>query len=325
MGELYPLKFKPLFFEKIWGGSKISTHLNLPVKNISGCGEAWVLSAIEKKESMVRNGFLKNNALNEIIEIYNTDLIGERVYEKFGLDFPLLFKFINAEDYLSVQVHPDNETAIQRQGTFGKSELWYVIHADEGAKLISGFKKPVSQDEYQKHLKNNSLVDILNFESVSRGDVFYIPAGHIHAIGPGILLAEIQQSSDITYRVYDWDRFDAAGIKRELHTQLALDVIDFDSAGSNKINLQIVRNKAVSIIKNDFFNISLLQCDKNLERDSSSLDSFIVQLCVEGSYRIVTEHEPVDVIKGESVLIPADIENFQIIPNDNCTIIETHL
>jgi len=325
MNQLYPLKFKPLYKEKVWGGNNMSTLLNMNYAPLKNCGEVWLISGVEDNESIVSNGFLKNNTLNELIEVYMGDLTGDRVFEKFGTGFPLLFKFIDTQEYLSVQVHPDDELAMQRHGCLGKTEMWYILNAEPGAELISGFKKKITKDDYLSHLKNKTLRDILNVAPAKAGDAFYIPAGHVHAIGPGIMLAEIQQSSDITYRIYDWDRFDVAGITRELHTELALDAIDFETSGSNKTHASIIKNRPVLIQQSEFFMVNLLDVDLNLNRDSAGIDSFIVHLCIEGAYDLVYNGETIKISLGEAVLIPAELKEFEIHPLPKCKILETYI
>jgi mannose-6-phosphate isomerase len=325
MNELYPLKFKPLYKEKVWGGNKISSVLKHNYAPLPNCGEVWMISGVEDNESIVSNGFLKSNSLSELVEVYMGDLVGDKVFEKFGNEFPLLFKFIDTQEYLSVQVHPGDEMALERHGSLGKTEMWYVLQADEGSELISGFKKKITKQDYLQHLKNKSLKEILNFEAVSGGDVFYIPAGHVHAIGPGILLAEIQQSSDVTYRIYDWDRFDAASLTRELHTDLALDAIDFDTEGANKARPAGAKNRPVLLQNSEFFTVNLIDADISLNRECFQIDSFIVHLCIEGSYELTSFNGSVKMSTGQAVLIPASTEEYQINPSPSCRILETYI
>ena len=218
MNTLYPLKFKPLFLDKIWGGQKIKNVLGQNVGDIPNCGEAWVLSGVNGHQTIVSEGFLEGNELNELAEIYMGDLLGDQVYEKYGTEFPILVKILDTNDYLSIQVHPDDELAMKRHAGNGKTEMWYIIQADDEAELITGFKTKINKQEYLTHLNNKTLKSVLNIEKVKAGEVYYTPAGRVHALGPGMLLAEIQQTSDITYRIYDWDRIDHRGILRELHT-----------------------------------------------------------------------------------------------------------
>ncbi|MDD4214325.1 MAG: class I mannose-6-phosphate isomerase, partial [Bacteroidales bacterium] len=282
MRTLYPLKFKPIFKEKIWGGKKIATVLNQDFATLTNCGELWAISGVEGSESIVANGFLKGNTLPELLEVYMGDLVGERVYEKFGNEFPLLFKFINSEDFLSVQVHPNDELALSRHQSLGKTEMWYIIDVDDEASLICGFKNTIDKNKFLKNLSENKLKDILNFEPVVKGDVFYMPSGMVHAIGPGILLAEIQQSSDITYRIYDWDRFDHAGLKRELHTELALDAIDFKSDKQCKTHPVIAKNRPVLLQQSEYFTVNLIDTDKQLILNYSDKETLVVLMCIGG-------------------------------------------
>jgi len=243
--ELYPLKFTPLFKYRIWGGSKLKTvlHKEYTEENI---GESWEISDVSGDATRVENGFLKGKTLKEITKQFKGDFVGENVYKNFGEDFPLLIKFIDAETPLSIQVHPSNEIAKERHNSFGKNEMWYVMQADENAELIVGFDEEINKDSYKTHLENNTILDVMHHEFVSKGDTFYIPTGRVHAIGAGVLLAEIQQTSDITYRIYDYDRVDAkTGEKRELHNELAIDVIDFKVHYSYKTTYR--NNKCISI------------------------------------------------------------------------------
>lgn len=225
--SLYPLKFNPILKDKIWGGSKLKTVLNKDFSPLPNAGESWEISGVEGDVSVVSNGFLEGNNLEELIEIYMGDLVGDHVYENFGIEFPLLIKFIDANDVLSIQVHPDDVLSKERHNAFGKTEMWYVIEADKGSELIVGFNQKVDKDTYIKKLEEGRLEEILNNEPVAKGSCFFIPAGRVHAIGKGILLAEIQQTSDVTYRIYDFNRTDDKGTPRELHTELAVDAIDY--------------------------------------------------------------------------------------------------
>ena len=234
---LYPLKFQPILKDKIWGGTKLKTIFGKPAQT-DKLGESWELSGYEGDESVVENGFLAGNNLTELIEIYMGELIGDKVYEQFGMSFPLLFKLIDANENLSIQVHPGDEVAAERHGSFGKTEMWYVVDADPGAELIIGFTKDCTRDEYVDALENDQVEELLQNVPVKKGDVFFIPAGLVHAIGKGVVVAEIQQSSDITYRIYDYKRVDDHGNERDLHTAEALDVIDFQLL---KIQKQIIR------------------------------------------------------------------------------------
>jgi mannose-6-phosphate isomerase len=285
----------------------------------------WVLSGVEGEPSIVENGFLKDNELNELVEVYLGDLVGETVFDRFGNEFPILIKFIDANDWLSIQVHPDDKLAMKRHNSMGKSEMWYILDAEEDSQLISGFSQKTNKEGYQRHLNNKTLKSIMNFEKVSKGDVFFIPAGRVHALGPGILLAEIQQTSDITYRIYDWNRIDKAGMMRELHTDLALDAIDFNIAENYKTNFKTVRNTTVNLVKSAYFNTSLMDLDRNLTKDYSELDSFVVYVCAEGSFDLIHENDKYPVSLGEVVLLPAITEEIEIHPHLSAKILEVFI
>ena len=325
MNKLYPLKFKSIFKEKIWGGQKIRTILGKDFAPLTNCGEMWVVSGVQGDQSIVENGFLAGNELNELVEVYMGDLVGEKNYEKYGNEFPVLIKFIDANDYLSIQVHPDDALAKKRHGGNGKTEMWYVLDAEPGSELISGFKKKVDKEEYLEHLENKTIKDILNVEKVKEGDVFYIPSGRVHALGPGILLAEIQQTSDITYRIYDWDRPGIDGVMRELHTDLAVDAIDREVYDDYKTSYDKEKNKSVELVSSPNFVTNLLDIDINLQKDYSALDSFVVLLCVDGSFMLDCDDGEMKVNKGEAAVIPAVTEKLILKPFIETKIIEIYI
>ena len=325
MRKLYPLKFNPLFRDKIWGGDKIRTKLGLDFKPLSNCGEAWVLSGVQGNQTKVINGFLKGNDLNELVEVYMDELEGEKVFDRYGDEFPILIKFIDANDYLSIQVHPGDDLAAKRKIGNGKTEMWYIMDADPGAELISGFSRQVNRDTYIDFLEKKKLKEILNVEKVSAGDVFFIPSGRVHALGPGILLAEIQQTSDTTYRIYDWDRVDNEGKPRELHTELALDAIDFRIPDSYRTNYRHVPNKSSNLVESPFFTTNVLSFDKLIEKDYSYLDSFVIYLCIEGTSEIRYDLEKITLTRGEAMLLPATMEKLLLIPKPNGKILEVFI
>ena len=302
MEGLYPLKFTPIYKDKIWGGNKLKTVLNKDFGDLPNCGESWELSGVEDNVSVVSNGLLAGNSLEELIEIYMGDLVGDQVFENFGIEFPLLIKFIDANDDLSIQVHPDDKMSKERHNAFGKTEMWYVLQADAGSKLQSGFNQEVDQDKYLFKLEHNELTDILNFEEVAAGDVYFIPAGRVHAIGKGILLAEIQQTSDVTYRIYDYDRRDDQGNPRELHTELALDAIDYALLPEYKTHYETKLNESVELVKCNYFTTNLLDLDGVVEKDYIKLDSFVIFICLEGEVNIETESGSETIQKGETIL-----------------------
>lgn len=325
MNTLYPLKFSPIFKHKIWGGTKLHSLLN---KNVAGTdvGESWEISGVQDNISVVSNGFLEGNSLQELIEVYMGDLVGDSVYEKFGLEFPLLIKFIDANDVLSVQVHPDDELAKKRHKAYGKTEMWYVVQAEEKSELIVGFNKEMTKELYQKALSENTLKEILNVERVQENDCFFLPAGRIHAIGAGVLIAEIHQTSDITYRIFDWDRKDADGNTRELHTDWAVDAIDFDCANDSKQNYTLRNNKSTELISCTYFTTNLLEFDCSKDIDYSSLDSFVVYMCIEGEFHIeTTTTEITSLKKGETVLIPVSIDAVTLHPKESAKILEVYI
>lgn len=312
VSPLYPLKFNPIFKPKVWGGTKLNQLLK---KNIEGnIGESWEISGIEDNVSEILNGPLKEKPLNWLIENYKEKLVGEKVYKNFGNQFPLLFKFIDARENLSVQVHPDDFLAKKRHNSFGKTELWYIIDAEKDGKLILGFNEKMDQKKYLKTLSEHRIVDVLNSESVKNGDAFIIKPGTIHAIGAGVLLAEIQQTSDITYRIYDWDRPDTNGRMRQLHTDLALDAIDFNPQKSRLVYLE-EKNKPVHIGTTDFFSVNKLTLSKDYVRDLEETPSFTVYMCLEGTALLETDDFSEEIKKGETILIPAELPEIKFITN----------
>lgn len=326
MTQLYPLKFHPRFKQKIWGGDKIRTILNKNFGNLPNCGESWEISGLQQDISVVANGFLKDNNLQEIIEVYMGDLVGDSVYKRFGIEFPLLIKFIDANDELSIQVHPNDEMAKKRHNARGKTEMWYVIEAEQGAKLISGFNREVNRKEYLQAIENKTLPEILNYEAVKPGDVFFIPAGRVHAIGKGILLAEIQQTSDVTYRIYDYDRPGTDGKPRELHTELALDAIDYGFHEKYKTRYKAEKNKSSQIVECPFFTTNLLEFDKDMNKEYNRLDSFVVYICLEGKFSIqYAENQRVSAEKGETILLPAVFESIILRPEQNTKLLEVFI
>ncbi|WP_423128116.1 type I phosphomannose isomerase catalytic subunit [Gaoshiqia sp. Z1-71] len=326
MKNLYPLKFSPIYMERIWGGQKMKTALGKDFGHLPNCGESWELSGVDGNVSVVSNGVLAGNNLEELIEIYMGELVGDKVFEKFGVEFPLLIKFIDANDDLSVQVHPNDEMAKKRHQAFGKTEMWYVLQADKGARLNAGFNCAIDQETYLKKLANKELTDILNFVEVEAGDVFFMPAGRVHAIGKGILVAEIQQTSDITYRIYDYDRRDAQGNERELHTELALDAIDFTYHDNYKTNYPNELNKSNQVVSCEYFTTNLLEFNTKIEKDIYGLDSFVIYICVEGEYELISPETTENVKKGETILVPASVSQFQLNPlSGHVKLLEVHV
>jgi mannose-6-phosphate isomerase len=325
MNKLYPLKFRPILKDTIWGGSRLKNELNKK-KASDKCGESWEISGVNGNISVVESGFLAGNNLEEIIEIYMGDLVGDMVFENFGTQFPLLIKFIDANDNLSIQVHPDDEMAEEEHGCSGKTEMWYIMDNTPDAKLIVGFNKKINEADYLEHLEKNKLPEILNFETVQKGDVFYLPAGRVHAIGSGILLAEIQQTSDITYRIFDWNRKDADGNSRQLHTELALKAMDFEFYPDYKTKYEFSQNKTANIVDSPYFFTNILSFNKSVEKDYITIDSFVVYMCLEGEITIQTEvGDEYTFTKGETILLPAAIKNVILIPTGQSKLLEVYL
>jgi len=324
MNDLYPLKFTPIFKEKIWGGDKIKTVFGMDYAPLPNCGEAWVLSGYGEEISVVSNGFLAENQLDELIDVYMGDLVGEAVFEKYGTKFPLLIKILNSNDWLSIQVHPDDKLAESRHNDLGKTEMWYVAHAEPGAELISGFNRDMNAELYLSNLNNGSILDIMNYEKVKEGDVYFMPAGRVHALGPGLLIFEIQQTSDLTYRIYDFERVDDKGIPRQLHTELALDALDFTKHDSYRTEYEPAFNKTVPVVESTYFNTSVIHFDKPVIKDYSSLDSFVILQCAEGKCRIEFEGGTEMLQAGEVLLVPAIMERIQIIPLVETKILEIY-
>jgi mannose-6-phosphate isomerase len=316
MNTLYPIKFRPIIKDKVWGGSRLKNVLNKNVKNSQKAGESWEISSVQNNISVVENGFLEDNTLEELIEIYMGDLVGDAVYEKFGLEFPLLIKYIDANDYLSIQVHPNDEMAIEKHNSFGKTEMWYVIDAEKDAELIVGFNQKMSKDKFLQFFGSGRLREIINFEKVQKGDVFFLPAGLLHATGPGILFAEIQQTSDLTYRIYDWDRMDDDGELRELHTELAVEALDYTYPVDFKPTYKAEANQSAQIIKCQYFTTNIIELSVKVEKDYYWLDSFVIYMSIEGDTEISfsKESKPVAIKKGETVLVPAVLKEIFLTP-----------
>lgn len=319
---LYPLKFNPIYKYRIWGGNKLKEILgknDAPVKT----GESWEISGVQDNISLVANGPLAGNSLQELAEIYMGELLGEHVYENFGDEFPLLIKLIDANDVLSIQVHPGDELAKERHQAYGKTEMWYVIQADEGSLLYTGFNQKLSRDSYLDHLKNKTIKDVLNREMVRPGDVFFIPAGRVHATGAGILFAEIQQTSDITYRIYDWDRIDKDGKTRELHTELAIDAIDFGVHEKYKTDYERRENNTNEIVSCRYFTTNYIPFNRPLDKDYYEIDSFIIYICLNGAFTIHSGNSHTcSLKKGETVLLPASLNNVRLVPESNVSMLE---
>ncbi|MEJ2113226.1 MAG: mannose-6-phosphate isomerase [Flavobacteriaceae bacterium] len=320
--NLYPLKFTPILKDKIWGGKKLNSILNKE-SDSPNVGESWEISDVEGDVSIVYNGSLKGKSLKELLQTYQSDLIGHQNYRVFGNKFPLLIKFIDAKEDLSIQLHPNDDLAAKRHNSFGKTEMWYVMQADENSNLIVGFNQKITPEIYLNHLENKTLPKILNFDKVNKGDTYFIEVGRVHAIGAGVMLAEIQQTSDITYRVYDWDRVDSEGNERELHNDLAIDAFDFNMPDNFRVEYSKDQNRSNEMVSCPYFTTNYLNVTKTLQKENHH-DSFIIYICVEGQAEIITELNSEKIIKGETILIPASIKEYQI-KSENVILLEVYV
>lgn len=324
---MYPLKFEPILKQTLWGGDKIIPfkHLNETLPNV---GESWEVSAVEGSESVVANGADKGYTLPEMVRKYKEELVGEANYARFGNKFPLLIKFIDAKLDLSIQVHPGDELAKKRHNSFGKNEMWYVIAADKGAKLISGFAEEITPKEYKDRVHNGTFAEVLQTCAIEPGDVFYVPAGRVHGIGAGAFVAEIQQTSDITYRIFDYNRKDKDGKSRELHTSQAMDAINFSDVQDDfRTEYERVQNEPVEMVASPYFTTSVYDMTEEITCDYSELDSFVIFICVEGSCRLTDDNQNEITLRvGETVLLPAAVQEVTIVPEgQRVKLLETYV
>ena len=323
---MYPLKFKPILKTLVWGGEKIAPFKGIKT-DIHNIGESWELSGVKGNESVVANGPLAGKTITELIGEYKGELVGKTNYEKTGTEFPLLIKFIDARQDLSIQVHPDDELAARRHnGSKGKTEMWYVIKATKDASLYSGFSKQIDADEYVKRVQDNTIMDVLQRYNVNEGDVFFLPAGRVHAIGAGCFIAEIQQTSNITYRIYDYNRKDANGNTRELHTELAKDAIDYTLYPDYRTHYKAHTNATIELANCKYFTTNLMDVDATMTRDFKDLDSFVVYICMEGKASLKDDKgNEIFVHQGQTVLMPADTKGVTISPAPKAKFMETYI
>jgi mannose-6-phosphate isomerase len=307
--KFYPIQFTPILKERIWGGTQLKSLLNKSVTD-DKTGESWEISSVPNDVSIVASGSYKGKSLNDLISEFPTQLLGSSVYSRFGNQFPLLFKFIDAREDLSIQLHPNDELAQKRHNSFGKTEMWYVMHADEGARMIVGFKEKSSSEEYLKHLHDKSLLSILDSKKVKEGDVFFLETGTIHAIGAGIVVAEIQQTSDITYRVYDFDRVDANGNQRELHIDLALDAINYDVVEVQR-TYEKAENEINTVVECPYFTTNFIKVTDRVTI-ATNPETFKVLMVVSGNCELIMEGESYSYVKGDTLLIPAAAPSFEL-------------
>ena len=311
MTDLYPLKFKTIFKDKIWGGEKIKTVLGKDFGDLPNCGETWEISGVEGDISEVSEGSFEGKLLTDLIKKYKAELVGDAIYKRYQDEFPLLIKFIDANEDLSIQVHPDDVLAKKRHNSFGKTEMWYVLHADKGASLISGFNQTLTKSQYLDYFESGRLDEILNRELVEKDDVFFLPAGRVHTIGKGLMIAEIQQTSDITYRIYDFDRTDAAGNKRELHVEEALDAIDFNHYDEYKTIYSKESSEPQKLIDGQYFTTHRHLIANQATLKYPSKDCFIIYIVIEGSGSLIYgQNNAIKVQAGEAILIPAVLDEI---------------
>lgn len=314
-----PLKFKPILKTVVWGGEKIKDFIGINT-DLEEIGESWEISGVGGSETPVDGGIHSGKNINQLIKEYKGELLGNKVYEQYGDEFPILIKFIDALGDLSIQVHPDNELAEKRHGCKGKTEMWYVIDADEDAYLYCGLSKAITPEEYEERAKNGTITEVLCKHRVKKGDVFFIPAGRIHAICSGCFIAEIQQTSNITYRIFDYNRPGLDGKPRQLHIEEAKDAIDYTVYPEYRIHISEVNDAENVLVDCDFFHTSIWNITREDNIDLSQDDSFIAVICIDGSGSISSDGETVSIRKGENVLIPGCCKKMRVLPDDGKTL-----
>ncbi|MGL4805620.1 MAG: type I phosphomannose isomerase catalytic subunit [Bacteroidales bacterium] len=323
---MYPIKFRPILKSTIWGGERIKEFKELETTQIE-VGESWELSNVPGSESIVANGVEAGKTISELLKKYKDALVGQENYKLYGDNFPLLIKFIDAREDLSIQVHPNDELAKKRHNSFGKTEMWYVIDNNGGeAKLRSGLKEKMTPEEYAVRVKENTICDALAEYRVNPGDVFFLPAGRIHSIGAGCLIAEIQQTSNITYRIYDFNRKDKNGNSRELHTEFSKDAIDYAVKEEYRTLYKPAKDYPVDLVQCPYFNTALYDLTETQHINYEGLDSFVIYVCVAGAATVVDSHGNEERMKaGETVLIPATLTDITIVPDNQVKFLETYV
>jgi mannose-6-phosphate isomerase len=325
MTDLYPLRFEPVLKEKIWGGDTLQRHFGKKAGNNKKIGESWEISGLRGDLSIVSNGFLAGNSLEEIIEVYMGDITGDIIYDSFGVEFPLMIKLLDAREVLSIQVHPDNDLAKKRHNAHGKTEMWYILEALPDSKIYWGFSETIDKEVFLEHLNKNKIQQIINTETIKRGESYFIPAGMIHAISGGTVLAEIQQTSDITYRIFDWNRIGANGTSRELNSSLAIDALDFQSTPKSKIKKEATLNKPENLIACEFFSTNVILFNQPLVRDYNLIDSFVIYICTDGEFILNWDDKNDSVKKGDTILLPAMIKNVVLEPKGEAKLLEVFI
>ena len=322
--DLYPLKFKPWLRTMVWGGEKIAKFKEI-FTTINRIGESWEISAVEGHVSVVANGPLAGKSLTELMHMFKSRLVGKKVWHDTGDEFPLLIKFIDAKDDLSIQVHPGDELAARTNpGMKGKTEMWYVVGADKGAHLLSGLTQEISPEEYEDRVRDHTITDVLARHDIAPGDVFFLPAGRIHAICAGSFVAEIQQTSDLTYRIYDYGRLGLDGKPRDLHIEQAKEAIDYTVHDDYKTEYVRRKNAEIPLVSCQYFTTTLFDVDKACSKDLSGMDSFLVVMCVGGKGTLIDSElngldYAVDLRQGETVLIPATSTGISLRPDGSMT------
>ena len=322
---MYPLKFEPIFKTVVWGGEKIAPFKGVKTQQ-DHIGESWELSGVAGNESVVANGPLAGRSIAELVREYKGALVGESVYANTGDEFPLLIKFIDAKSDLSIQVHPDDAlAAVRHNGSKGKTEMWYVVGADPGAHLLAGLKEEITPEEYARRVENDTITEVLADHPVHPGDVFFLPAGRIHAICGGCFIAEIQQTSDITYRIYDYGRLGLDGKPRQLHTEQAKDAIDYKVYPEYRTDYKPRKDAEVEVVSCKYFTTSVYDLTKPFTRELSAIDSFLVVMCVAGSGSVTAGGTTVPVRQGETILIPACEKSVTFTPGDSLTLVTSYV
>lgn len=311
-----PFRFTPILKSVIWGGGKIAPYKGIATEQ-QQIGESWELSGVRGDESVVAEGEYAGYTLPQLIAELKGELVGEKVYATHGTEFPLLIKFIDARDDLSIQVHPNDALSKARHNKHGKTEMWYVVDADKGAHLKAGFSQQLTPAEYERRVAEHTLTEVLCDYAVQPGDLFFLPAGRVHAICAGSFVAEIQQTSDVTYRIYDYGRVGKDGKPRELHTELAKEAIDYTVLPDYRTRYEAQRNAETPLVSCPYFTTSLYDLDAPLEEDLSALDSFVVVMCLAGSGLLLDDEGGRTVIRrGETLLVAASTKSLRFLPGN---------
>ena len=320
---MQPIKFNPLLVQTLWGGEKIIPfkHLN---SDLTQVGESWEISGVKGNETIVSEGEFKGKKLNELVDELKGRLVGEANYKRFGNDFPLLIKFIDARQELSIQVHPTDELAQKRGKLRGKTEMWYIMDSDENAKLRAGMKEKITPEQYKQMVEDDTITEAIAEYKVKEGDCFFLPAGRIHSIGTGCFLAEIQQTSDVTYRIYDFKRKDKNGNYRELHTEEAAECIDYNVEPNYRTEYTPVKNEGVALVECPYFTTAVYDLNEPMTLDYSELDSFVILIGLKGSGEITdNEGNTTTLCEGETILIPATTSEVKV--TGNIKFLETYV